>query len=523
MSNTWSPDLLHALADPRRDLELALRTVNGTAFGGTLQIATRSSTGWSTGLGAGLRIQAGASVAPRTWQTAAGQIQIPLAGINAARLVASRLVPGTIVEVLARVPKGPWDRIAAGVVRQLSRSGNAPSYTLVCDDLIAGLRTRLTSTISEDELFQYAKSDLTYAASIATTAYTPADGTLNVNSTTRLEREAGGIGCVEITPSGGGTPFYLTFTGRTATTLTGLSSGGQFSTSAVAAAIGSRVRCIPFLAGNPMSILLKILLSTGTANDSTGAPGTNGAYDMYPKTWGYGLPKDLVAISDVELCRKGVLVTTVAYNWQAIVTDSQPEGLAWLGAWLARAGIFLAMRQGCITARACQDITKSGWLYTANLTLSDQDAERVSWSLWDPNILGEAFNLTVDYSGGSTGLGNQTITSLPVLGLVRADLSDTLRGGDASTLALEVAGRRTVWETNVPGHISGLWPMHYARLCLGDVTRFSSPVLELFGAEEAQSGGRFSIRPMLIKRHMVDWFAGTVSMDLAFLSPDPST
>lgn len=524
MSNAWSSALLQALAADQRSIEFALRTVNGSALGRPLQIATRGEAGWSAGLGAGLRVQAGASVQPRTWQTAAGQIQIPISGESAARLTASRVAPGALVEVLARVPgSSEWDRIAAGVVRQLGRASEAPGYLLVLDDLIAGLRSRITTDTTADELFQAARADGTYVTSL-TASYTPGNSTLTVTSTARLEREAGGIGVVEVTPTGGGTPFYLDWDDRVSgTVLGGVSPGGQFGTSAVSAGIGSTVRCIPFLAGHPMSILLKILLSTGTSDDATGAAGTNGAYDVYPTTWGYALPRDLVATSDIEEVRDAVMqISGVDYDWQALVTDSQPAGLGWIGAWLARAGVFLAMRQGCLTARVVQDITQTN-LYLADLLLSDEDAKNVSWSLWDPSLAGEAITFAVDTAEGSNATLAQPISSLPVLSTPRADCTDAIRGADWAALSDEIIERRYPWETNLPGHISGTWPIHYARLCLGDVTRFSSPRLRLFGAEEAASGSRFEGRAVVIKRHVPDWFAGTVAMELAFLSPDPAT
>ena len=86
----------------------------------------------------------------------------------------------------------------------------------------------------------------------------------------------------------------ISFTGITTTTFTGCLRG-QLGTTADAHSNGGTISNFIYLYGNPLTIALQILLSTGT--------GTNGPYDVLPANAGLGIDKSLVNVAQFETMR----------------------------------------------------------------------------------------------------------------------------------------------------------------------------------------------------------------------------
>ena len=164
-----------------------------------------------------------------------------------------------------------FERIALGQVRNLR--GTAPSWTLECVDLLTLCRVRLQRTFGNPLLFDSIGNTTTLGAN-----YTAGDGTVTVASTASFEREAGGTGAFLVTPSVGD-PFYLTYTGTSATTFTGCSTTGQMGTTAVNAVATDVVTEVAYLSAHPLNIARRVLVDRDSTSNS---------WD-YPAAWGLGM------------------------------------------------------------------------------------------------------------------------------------------------------------------------------------------------------------------------------------------
>lgn len=195
-------------------------------------------------------------------------------------------------------------------------------------------------------------SGLATSTTVSGGAYTAGDATLNVASVPSGSRKrTGGTGLVKVTPSGGsGDAFYLTYTGNTSTTLTGVGSTAKFGTTAASAPNGSTVAFVGYLYGSLAEIVAQVLTSTGA--------GTNGAYDVLPVDWGYGLvDREDVDLRDLLAFARVLAPASPATNSIEVVIDSAPtDSRSWLEGILSAFGAWLTTRQGLLTMRAAQDI-----------------------------------------------------------------------------------------------------------------------------------------------------------------------
>lgn len=313
---------------------------------------------------------AGGRVAPVSWGASCGAAEWNITGDSAAADIALKAARGQLLELLAQpVGSGTWDRIWAG--QFLGLSGVGPSWTMRAYDLVAACRSRLkVGAGSLGRLFNAAGN-----STPSTAGYTVGDSTLYC-STVGLFREAGARGAVRVTnPSGD--VFYLTYTGETSTSITGVSSAGEFGTTAHNAASGSGVAHIVLVEGHPVEIALKILTSTGSGT------GSNGPFDYLPEFWGYALDQDWVDINDAATTR-ALMSASGGYSWSVLVAAPVDDGLAWLRALLAPAGLWLVLRQGQISLRCAQD----PWNSTAVLSgLEVTEADIVSVDSWEAHAL----------------------------------------------------------------------------------------------------------------------------------------
>ena len=300
----------------------------------------------------------GATLNPRGWTTTIGAWSVDIVGDLSELL--GNLTRGSIVRLRAGPPD--WDAadyepIAIGQVRNVR--GTSPVWTLEVLDLPSALRSRLTVTLDEVALF----SDVPQSTTIDSN-YTPADGNLRVVSTTGFGRQVAGTGCVKVTPTTGD-PFYLTWTGvgLAPVRFTGVSSSGQFGTTAVPAVVGDTVEEVGYVYGHPCDIARKVLQRNGTLG-------------QLPDTWNLGLLHTVIDQTDADNWRDTVAVVgSGSYSWDVLVEGAVEDGYAWLSALLAGGGFFLTMRQGMLTVRAGQD-SQSALLHSG-ITITDADIEAV--------------------------------------------------------------------------------------------------------------------------------------------------
>lgn len=336
--------------------------------GDTWSIASHPGLGAAVRIG-GVTVQ-GATLTPRTWASSVGVFYVTLVGDDLR--ACQKITRGTIVALKAGfegMAAADFQRIAIGQVRDLR--GAPRQYRLEVLDLYSACRQRLDPGWGLPQLFSGVN-----ASTELFLAYTPGDTTLTVTTTAGFSKEIGstGTGAIKITPAGGADPFYLTYTGTTATTFTGLSAAGQMGTSEVFSGVGSTVEEVAYLHGHPIDIARRVLASRGAVG--------NGAYDDYPTDWGLGVLDDLLDHEDMTHYKTTVMgLSSGSYEWEYPQAEPVTNALEWLASLLRPAGLFVTVRQGALTVRAVQNSTGP---YHSGITITNADISMVQdYSAWD--------------------------------------------------------------------------------------------------------------------------------------------
>lgn len=352
-------------------------------------------------------------------------------------------------------------------------------------------------------------------------SYVAADATIAINSTSGFERETGGNYCLRVTPTSG-SDFYLTATGTAAgPVFSGLSSTGKFGTTAGNAGVGQDVVEVALLQGHPMTILAKVLTSTGD--------GTNGSYDTLPETWGTGLPADLFAAGDMELWRSSYGVSTGVFSVDVLIEEPQTSGLEWLRSRFASFGVFLAMRQGQLTVRCAVEPTDDAMADAAGLSsdgyakaITDADiAEVIRHDLFPSSQAYLASQIRVSTSGTRyvsdepdsdpvwtvgtdyTPLSAVEVGHHPAVQTEVVDLRSCVFGND-SAIATSVADRVGVWaQTPIEEVELRLRRWKAASLCVGDVVALTCGLVS-----GRKQGGKSGMKEVLALVVSLDLFDG---------------
>lgn len=464
---------------------------------------------------------AGDSLDPVRWVTTAGQLTVDVVGEQPIRAALDAGVHrGTLVEVRVTLPDDTpatdYYRVWIGRlqnIRSTGRIGSRTTYQLVCYGVQSLLQARRIQTgtlsgtaaalLGESHIF----ADVGEETYITPLPYTVGDANLNVNSTTGFNRETGGTGVIRVYD--GTSDFYLTYTGKTATTFTGLSAAGVFGTTAANVAAGgtSIVQHVAYLTGHPLDILRRILQSTGA--------GTNGTWDDYPGLWGLGIPDDLVDNTDIGTWKTDVVDSTVVYH--LLITAAKENAWAWLSEWLARVGIAVVMFEGRISVRCAQDIADASPI-RATWGPTDANIVQATWSLASSRNTYEYVTVRADtaetpnWSPLSSSVGSLLYTT-PSGGYIQIPLWD-LSGGftGETTRENDVEARRWHWACGVPESVDlSIAHRAPAQLCVGDITQITTAAV--FGVPESQSATDTydTIDVLVTDGPAVDWLAGQTS------------
>jgi len=281
-----------------------------------------------------------------SWSATLGGMSFPLSG-DLTRF-RQNITRGTAVEVFLSIG-GYLERVNIGRVTQVSSRKGV--VTMDISDALALLDARSIATGDQFSLFYDVGSTTTLTAD-----YAVADGTVNVTATSAFGRETGGTGAIQIGD------FYLSYTGSSSTTFTGVSPAGQFWTTAATATTGDTVTEVALLKGHPLDIAMRLITSTGA--------GTNGGYDDYPASWGYGLTNGIIDVSDIEAERDNVMTANYgAHTVSVVVSEPQDAPRTWMLGWLAAMGVVPVLRQGSLSFRAFS--TQVGKTRGTVLTITD--------------------------------------------------------------------------------------------------------------------------------------------------------
>jgi hypothetical protein len=253
--------------------------------------------------------------------------------------LAARISRGQLVELRLGWPglgACDYERVAMGVVRSIVWDGQ--SWSITFDDAAMFFQSRgwaaqSSGATSSADLF----ADVNETT--VTTKYHAGDTSIAVSSTTGLEKKFGGNYLIAIIADTGEL-FYLTGTGLTATSVTGLSATGYGGSTADTADVGNAVYLCAYDDGSPFDLARRLLQAKG------GSIGFN----VWPSTWGFGLPADVIDADDIDWHSNRVTPISGS-TWSMIVTEPQSNGMTWADSFFSVGGLFLTMRQGLYTVR----------------------------------------------------------------------------------------------------------------------------------------------------------------------------
>ena len=302
---------------------------------------------------------------------------------------------------------------------------------------------------------------------------------------------------VQITPSSG-EPFYLKFSASTGTTLT-VGTTGEFGTTAVNASVGDVVTGIVYLNGHPASIVRRLLQSSGTADFTANTAGDNGAWDVYPKTWGFDLLSEYVDLDSFALL-KSTLMTVSSGNYQVELLIDAPiaNGVSWLSGWLAPLGMFLREHQGQLSAWAVQNPEETASQFESfGVTSTDLSAGGLRWSPMMPDGVYSSSKVTATNPSGVAEAedGNSILTALPLFQQYTRDLTGIIRNNSALVVS-EALLRMKLWDLRRRIDLGCSFSnLGLARMGCGGLTHVSLP---LFGPDEAANGTTLTKAPAII-------------------------
>lgn len=397
----------------------------------------------------------GASLSPRGWKTTIGAFSVGIVGDIAE--IHKRWTRGTVLVLYAGFDGMlPEDFEPIGIGQYQNVRGTAPLWTLECWNIDAALRQRLDTSLSIVKAFSLLTSAYLDAA------YSVGDTTITVVSTSGFTYETGGSGVIKVGE------FYLTYTGTTSTTFTGVSALGKFGTTATSASSGDVVYQIGYLAGHPLDIARKLLCSRDA---------TNGSYDVLPARWGLALTDNLVDHDDINHYRDDVLaVASGSYSWDVLIEAPLEDALSSLSGLLNSAGMFLTVRQGLITVRAGQDTIEA--VYLASVEITDADIDTVeSYEAFDYTHSPEYQNVRIRAWSASPSSASspdsEAVATFPADITIEYDLTDRLFT-NFTAIADEMISRLEESARRIPERLSlRCAGLRLAQLAPGDVVDFT--------------------------------------------------
>ena len=470
----------------------------------------------------GYDVKLGSSaIVPVSWQYVEGAwsmtVQIPegrrQAGRNYSQLASMALRRGAMVKLSIGKQDGTgftYKPLKLGRIYSVKSAGHPRTYRVEVWDIHTAFRSRMTATSQTTQqrakLF-YGTAGAAYA--VATSGYTVGASTININDTAadRFTFESGGAGVARVTSNSVG-DFLIKYTGIGVTSLTGVVSSGSFGTTAGAANVGNAVVAVCLLEGHPVDILHKILTSTGL--------GTNGDFDKYPRSWGLGVPTEMIDVASFDQAKRILSVTGGDYDFTLLVDAEQVDPSAFIESILKPAGIWFCVREGQIVCRVARDMHTAG-LQRQRDDIHDNDLLAVPVVEWYPTDQPETyFRALIQNSGSDVTFSRASTSTLPVREEVVYNLAGVFNGAASAHITRvtnDLKARLSPWAHMLPEyidvHLRGL--RSYAP---GDIVAFTCG--QAYGRLDGTQNG-YNRRPVMVIREAMDLNTNSTKLTLATL------
>jgi len=498
---SWSADFVAALSSPTLAPIFVVEVVNvWHEPGGPYSVSSIPGVGASeSSIVRGSVTSQGATLSPVSATASVGSWSFGIAGDPAEFL--RHVTRGTIVQLRVGWPgwsEAEYETVALGQVSRMR--GIPPVLMIEVMDIYAAIQSRLEIQETSADLFADAGTTTALAAD-----YTVGDASLKITSTAGFVHRTGGDGAALVTPTSGATPFILTYTGVAAgpVRLTGVSAAGQLGTTALSVLLadGATITALDLVYGHPLDIVREVMCSTGV--------GTNGSYDVYPEAWGMCLPDTMMDHTDID-AYKAIVTVAGVYTWKIASAAGVPDGYSWLVGYLAPGGLFLAVRQGLLTARAIQDTALR--TYHTGIAITDADIIAVEdYQAYDDESTPEGISMVVnpaDGTGYGTGLTPPDAATLPT----RRGVEVWLPALYANTVQVctEVYDRTYEAFSRVPERITLRCVLRLAQLAVGDLVDLTT--LLVWSRRDGLAG--FTARCAMVVEVSPDWSGGSTVITL---------
>lgn len=536
---SWSTAFLAALGrqETKRHRVRPVQVPTWVTTGGSDWVLTSDSSSMGLVIGPG-GTSTGAKLSLPDWTSTLGGFTVQLFGDP--REFRDHYWRGQIVvhEVSFAGWGDRWEPVEAGCIEGLSMSGDRV-YTLTCSDLQSALRSRYVQQAQRWSLFSQwgidsADPNATWknesnAYTYVSIAYVAGNAVLYLDDKTKIAQPAadsalGGIVIVrpdlpDTRPAstGNNCSFRLLFTGSGSNYLSGVTTFGYGGLAGHAHDVNAvsthYVQTVPGFVGNPVTILKDVLRGTGVASS--------------PPTFSYSLGADLVDEADMDAWADLVAPTAGRSDkWLMMSDEVQTDGLGYLQGWARRAGIWLTMRQGKLTARAAlapwgdthllrsgphrDGVIRGEYMVPGSERITDGGGGGAN-QVYECRVIGSISLQSPAYYTSVT----HDVTSHPSDPVHLVDLSDTLYDStDESYQRESVAYRIAPWVLMPPDAIEFQYTDPTARgLCPGDLVTFQCPHLDY------RAGQLVDVPGMILSLDPDHWGDGPTRISAALAVP----
>lgn len=440
----WSDAFLAMLDEPDREPVYVLEALSGDesdgwGFGQSWRVASHKGLGIEVAIGR----EGGSTRSPvsfrgqrlhvDSWRASLGAFTVTLNNWTSAVDNLRRGLFMVLRMGFAGWALSDFETVGIGILKSFQVRG--PVATLTVDDVMQALVTRRTTKPDRVQYFN------NVGKSAAVNGGTGLSGNVTLSSTDNFEKAETHSGAVMFVESDGSDFFITKYESIVGSQLRGLDLiNNLFDTDNPGTVVpGQQAVNVAYLKGHPFTIFRRLITSTGE--------GTNGAGDVYPRSWSVGIPEAYIASTDIATWESRYSVDSGEFNIELLIDSPQSSGLSWLLNNYSLMGIYPSILQGQLTLRSALDPTDSAqWGDIAQLELTDADiAEVIDHSIWDDNkasISGRPYVRTEQVDDVTDGLNGLTR-------ILRATLGEALGLTDTSNDAVGVL----VDLTDLPGQL----------------------------------------------------------------------